>query len=189
MSQLLLKTIFYMVTGVIMASISWSTISHSRVTGDYVLAVILLGAMFFIVGMFIVDRCRPELSERDFHPRKLWKMPHITTNRGLWARVAFITLVSIGLYGILASMLVWTTTARPPFLIMLGALFLLRVPYLYWSMRGRYEQVAQEASSDHPLGSLVYRGEASVNRLVKVLGPSVMAVFGAVLAGFGFLLS
>ena len=179
-----------MTIGVILASISWSTISHSRVTGDYALAVILLGAMFFIVGMFVVDRCRPELSERDFHPSKLWKMPHATTNRGLWARVAFITLVGIGIYGILASVLVWTTTARPPFLIMLGALLLLRVSYLYWSMRGRYEQVAQDVNGDRPpLGSLVYRKEASVNRLVKVIGPSAMAVFGAVLAGFGFLLS
>ena len=70
MSQLLLKMIFYMTTGVIMASISWSTISHASVTGDYILAIILLGAMFFIVGMFIVDRCQPELSERDFHPTK-----------------------------------------------------------------------------------------------------------------------
>ena len=83
MPQLVLKMIFYLTTGVILASISWSTISHSRVTGDYVLAIILLGAMFFIVGMFIVDRCRPELSHRDLHPSKLWKMPYVTTSRAL----------------------------------------------------------------------------------------------------------
>ena len=96
MSQLLLKMIFYMTTGVIMANISWSTISHASVTGDYVLAIILLGAMFFIVGMFIVDRCQPELSERDFHPTKPWKTPYVTTRRGLWKRVAFITLFWLG---------------------------------------------------------------------------------------------
>lgn len=189
MPQLVLKMIFYLTTGVILASISWSTISHSRVTGDYVLAIILLGAMFFIVGMFIVDRCRPELSHRDLHPSKLWKMPYVTTSRGIWVRVSFITLMSLALYSILGSVLVWTTTARPPFLIMLGALFLLRVPYLYWSMRGRYALASGASGANRPIESLVYRGEASVNRLVKVLGPTVMAVFGAVLAGFGFLIS
>ena len=55
MSQLLLKMIFYLTTGVILASISWSTISHSKVTGDYVLEIILLGAMFFIVAMYAVS--------------------------------------------------------------------------------------------------------------------------------------
>ena len=54
-SQLLLKMIFYLTTGVILASISWSTISHSRVTGDYVLGIILLGAMFFMVAMYAVS--------------------------------------------------------------------------------------------------------------------------------------
>ena len=189
MSQLLLKMIFYMTTGVIMASISWSTISHASVTGDYILAIILLGAMFFIVGMFIVDRCQPELSERDFHPTKPWKTPYVTTRRGLWTRVAFITLLSIALYGILGFALVWTTTARPPFLIMLGTLFLLRVPHLYWSMRGRYEMVSEESVHSYARGSLVYLGQSNVGRLVKLVGPSAMAVFGAVLAGFGFILT
>ena len=96
-------------------------------------------------------------------------------------------------------MLVWTTTARPPFLDsmlddygrppFLIMLFLLRVPYLYWSMRGRYALASGASGANRPIESLVYRGEASVNRLVKVLGPTVMAVFGAVLAGFGFLIS
>ena len=57
-SQLLLKMIFYLTAGVILASISWSTISHSRVTRDYALTIILLGAMFFIVGMFAVSSRR-----------------------------------------------------------------------------------------------------------------------------------
>ena len=189
MSQLLLKMIFYMTTGAIMASISWSTISHARITGDYVLAVILLGAMFFIVGMFIVDRCRPELSERDFHPNKLWKIPYVTTTKGLWTRVAFITFLSMALYGILGSVLVWTTTARPPFLIMLGTLFLLRVPHLYWSMRGRYEMMDEESDPSYAPGSLVYLGQSNVSRLVKMIGPSALAAFGAILAGFGFILT
>lgn len=154
-----------------MAGISWSTISHSNVTGDYVLAIILLGAMFFIVGMFIVDRCQPELSERDFHPTKLWKTPYVTTRRGLWKRVAFITLFSLALYGILGFALVLTTTARPPFLMMLGTLFLLRVPHLYWSMRGRYAMVGEESGSDYTPGSLVYLGQSNVGRLVKLVGP------------------
>ena len=47
--------IFYLTTGVILASISWSTISHSKVTGDYALTIILLGAMFFIVAMYAVS--------------------------------------------------------------------------------------------------------------------------------------
>ena len=96
----------------------------------------------------------------------------------IWVRVSFITLMSLALYSILGSVLVWTTTARPPFLIMLGALFLLRVPYLYWSMRGRYALASGASGANRPIESLVYRGEASVNRLVKVLGPTVMAVFG-----------
>ena len=172
-----------------MASISWSTISHASVTGDYILAIILLGAMFFIVGMFIVDRCQPELSERDFHPTKPWKTPYVTTRRGLWKRVAFITLLSIAFYGILGFALVWTTTARPPFLIMLGTLFLLRVPHLYWSMRGRYEIVDEASGHSYAPGSLVYLGQSNVARLVKLVGPSAMAVFGAGLAGFGFILT
>ena len=77
MSQLSLKMIFYMTTGVIMASVSWSMISHASVTGDYVLAIILLGAMFFVIWMFIVDRCQPELSERDSHPIKPWKTLYV----------------------------------------------------------------------------------------------------------------
>lgn len=187
MSQLLLKVIFYMTTGVIMASISWSTISHARVTGDYVLAIILLGAMFFIVGMFIVDRCQPKLSERDFHPVKPWKTPYVTTRGGLWKRVAFITLLSMALYSVLSFALVWMTTARPPFLIMLGTLFLLRVPHLYWSMRGRYEMVGEESCHSYAPGSLVYLGQSNVGRFVKLIGHVAMAIFGAVLAGFGII--
>jgi hypothetical protein len=45
----LVRIFFYLIAGIILASISWSTIEHSAVTGDYVLSVILLGMMFFIV--------------------------------------------------------------------------------------------------------------------------------------------
>ena len=31
-----------MITGLVLSSISWSTISHSAVTGDYVLSFVLL---------------------------------------------------------------------------------------------------------------------------------------------------
>ena len=73
--------------------------------------------------------------------------------------------------------------------MMLETLFLLRVPHLYWSMRGRYEMVGEESGGDYAPGSLVYLGQSNVGRLVKLVGPSAMAVFGAGLAGFGFILT
>ena len=92
LTQTFLKLSFYLVAGVLLSSITWSTLSHSAVTGDYVISVILLAMMFFIVGKFLVDRWQPEHGPEDFHPRKLWKMPPETTIAGLWSRVAFSTL-------------------------------------------------------------------------------------------------
>ena len=45
MGQQFLRTLFYLVSGSVLASITWSTIEHSAVTGDYILSVILLGMM------------------------------------------------------------------------------------------------------------------------------------------------
>ena len=47
---------FYLVTGVLLSSITWSALSHSAVTGDYALSVILLGMTFHVTGKFFVDR-------------------------------------------------------------------------------------------------------------------------------------
>ena len=52
----LLRMGFYVIAGTILASITWSTIGHWAVTGDYILSAILLGMMFFIIGQFFVDR-------------------------------------------------------------------------------------------------------------------------------------
>ena len=76
MGPLFLRLIFYMITGALLALISWSTISHSAVTGDYALSLLLMVMMFCIVGQFFVDRLRPEVAPKDFHSTRLWKMPH-----------------------------------------------------------------------------------------------------------------
>ncbi len=47
---MLLKMVYYAIAGVLLSSISWSTISHSAVTGDYLLSFILVGMMFYVVG-------------------------------------------------------------------------------------------------------------------------------------------
>ena len=130
MIQALLKLSFYLVTGVILSAITWGTLSHSAVTGDYALSVILLVMMFFIVGKFFVDRWQPEHGPKDFHSSKLWKMPRATTSAGLWLRVGFSTAAHVTAYAVLASILVLTTTARFPFMILLGSLFILRIPHL-----------------------------------------------------------
>ena len=181
--QLLLKMAFYLIAGVLLASITWSTIEHSRVTGDYILSVILLSMMFFIVGKFCVDRWRPEYGDGDFHPTRLWKTPRETTRAGLWLRVGFRTLASVVIYGVLASLLVLTTTARPSFMILLGTLFLLRAPHMYWSMRGRYE-VDQEANCRRVLR---YEGGSRMDRRAKWLTPIGMASLGVVIAAVGIL--
>ena len=175
---------FYLATGSVLASISWSTIEHSAVTGDYVLSVILLGMMFFIIGQFFVDRWRPEYYDSDFHPTRLWKTPRETTRSGLWLRVGFRTLAGVGIFSVLAGVLVLTTTARPAFMVLLGALFVLRIPHLYWSMRSRYEE-ARDAEGVE----LHYRGGSELSRRTIWLTPTLMAGAGAVLATLGTLFS
>lgn len=184
-----LRIIFYTLTGLVLSSISWGTISHSAVTGDYVLAFILLGMMFYVVGKFFVDRWRPSDSPQDLHDTKPWKLPHTTTPAGLWLRVGFNTLFNISAYSALACLLVITTTAHPVFMIMLGSLFLLRMPHLYWSMRGRYERVPVTISSNGIRNILKYRGGTQIDRKTRWLIPIGMAIVGATLAGAALLLS
>ena len=154
-------------------------------TGDYVLSFILLGMMFYVLGQFCVDRWRPEDGPQDFHATKLWKIPQTTTPRGLWLRVGVNTLLSILAYSALASLLVLTTTAQPAFMALLGALFLLRIPHLYWSMRGRYEQASIANSTNGSRSVLTYRGGSQMDRKARWLIPIAMAIVGAVLAGAG----
>ena len=181
---MLVRTLFYLAAGSILASITWSTIEHSAVTGDYLLSVILLGMMFFIIGQFFVDRWRPEYGPGDFHPTKLWKMPRETSRSGLWLRVGFRTLTGVAIFSGLATLLVLLTTARPAFMVLLGALFLLRIPHLYWSMRSRYEEARDAEGAE-----LRYRGGSALSRSTIWLTPTLMAGAGAVLATLGALLS
>ena len=184
MMQTFLRTFFYLIAGTVLASISWSTMEHSAVTGDYILSVILLGMMFFIIGQFFVDRWRPEYSDSDFHPTRLWKTPRETTRPGLWLRVGFRTLAGVAVFSALAALLVLLTTARPAFMVLLGALFLLRIPHLYWSMRSRYEETRDGEGAE-----LRYRGGSELSRRTIWLAPTLMAGAGAVLASVGALLS
>ena len=142
---------FYAIAGALLSLITWSTFSHSEVTGDYLLSFILLGMMFYVIGQFYVDWWRPEDGPQDFHPSKLLKTPKRTSCGSLWLRVGFRILMSIGAYTIFASLLVVSTTARPVFMILLGMLFLLRMPHLYWSMRSRFRQVATRQSAEKGL--------------------------------------
>ncbi|MCY4652309.1 MAG: hypothetical protein OXC95_04005 [Dehalococcoidia bacterium] len=183
MGPLFLRLIFYMVTGVLLASISWSTISHSAVTGDYLLSFILLGMMFYVVGQFFVDRLRPEVAPHDFHDTLPWKTPHRTTMGGLWLRVGFNTLLNIAIYTALAFALILLTTARPAFMVLLGTLFVIRIPHLYWSMRGRYDSVTDSESA-----VLQYRGGSQTDRRTRWLLPIGMAGLGSAVAAIGMLL-
>ncbi|MCY3544970.1 MAG: hypothetical protein OXH22_13180 [Chloroflexi bacterium] len=185
MSQALLKLSFYLVTGVILSAITWGTLSHSAVTGDYALSVVLLGMMFYVAGKFFVDRWQPGHAPQDFHPTKLWKMPQATTGAGLWLRVGYSTAAHIAVYALLASILVLTTTARFPFMILLGSLFILRIPHLYWTMRGYYEA----ASSDGDDRQLRYKGGSSIHRRTRWLVPAAMAGVGGSLAAVALIVS
>ena len=187
LGQSLLKMAFYLITGVLLSSITWSALSHSAVTGDYLLAIILLGMMFYVAGKFFVDRWRPADGDQDFHATKLWKIPNETTRGGLWLRVAFSTAANIAVYTLLASLLVMTTTARPAFMVLLGALFLLRMPHLYWSMRGRYKQVRPFDGVGAPQPTLGYAGGSQMDRRARWLVPMGMACAGAGIAAIGFL--
>ena len=186
---LILRLTFYAVAGVLLASISWSTMAHSVVTGDYLLSFILLGMMFYIVGQFCVDRWRPEAGPQDFHATRLWKTPYRTTVKGLWLRVCFITLVSVGIFTILAATLVLFTTAQPAFMILLGSLFFVRIPHLYWSMRGMYDKLPLMHASNHIAEILIYRGHSQLGRRARWLLPTGMAGLGIILAGVGVLVS
>lgn len=170
----------------LLASISWSAISHSSVTEDYLLSFILLGVMFYVIGQFFVDRLRPEVAPQDFHPTRLWKTPHTTTTGGLWLRIGFSSLLNLAIYTALASVLVLTTTAQPAFMALLGALFLLRIPHLYWSMRGRYERVTNSMSESRNV--LRYRGDSRMDRRTRWLLPIGMAALGSAVAAIGMLL-
>ena len=184
MSQIILKTTFCATTGVLLAFITWSAISDSAVTGGYILSIILLFMMFFVIGQFFVDRWRPKLNPTDFHPSKPWKTPSETTHLGLWVRVGFITLTSVAVYTALAFLLVMTTTARPAFMLLLGTLFLPRIPHLYWRPRGQYE-----SAPDVHGRRLKYRRSSEIDRRARWLAPIAMAGVGAVIASIGMALS
>ena len=189
MSQLFLKMSFYLVTGVLLSSITWSTLAHSAVTGDYILSVILLGMMFYVAGQFFIDRWMPEDGQQDFHATKLWKIPRTTTRSGLWLRVGFSTAANIAVYTVIASLLLLATTAQPAFLVLLGALFLLRMPHLYWSMRSRYERVHSAEGAEASRTLLHYAGGSRLNRSARWLLPAGMACAGAGIAAIGTLVA
>lgn len=185
MTQAFLRLSFYLVAGVLLSFITWSTLSHSAVTGDYALSVILLVMMFYVAGKFFVDRWQPEHGQQDFHYTKLWKIPHETTRSGLWLRVGFSTVAHLAVYAALSSILVLTTTARFPFMILLGSLFVLRIPHLYWTMRGYY----QAASHDGDDGQLRYKGGSSIHRRTRWMVPTAMAGVGGSLAAVALVVS
>ena len=188
MTQTFLKMGFYVMVGTILAAISWSSIKHSIVTRDYILGIIVMGMMFFIIGKFFVDRWRPVLGSKDFHPSRPWKIPYMTTPGGIWLRVGFITVVSICVFAVLASILVLGTTAQTPFMALLGSLLVLRIPHLYWSMRGRYEVMQTENAVGTIQSVLRYRGGSELHGRAFWLIPTLMAVLGALVATVGVLL-
>ena len=183
------RNLFYLFAGFILATITWSAIKHSAVTDDPVLAIALLAMMFFIVGKFFVDRWRPEYSDKDFHPNKIWKMPYTTTRNGLWLRVGFNTLMGVTVYTALSTLLILTTTAQPEFMVLLGVLLILRIPHLYWSMRGRYERIDAEDASVATSAILRYRGGSEMHRRAFLLTPTLMSTAGVALAAVGVLLN
>ena len=172
MGQPVLRMFFYLIAGSILASISWGSIEHSVVTGDHVLAVFVMGMMFFIVGKFFVDRWRPVYGPDAFHPDRIWKIPQTATCRQLWYRVGFSTFVGTTAFTVIASVLVLTTTAEPPFMILLGLLLALRVPYLYWSMRSRYGVIPIEAQKGVAKPVLQYKGGAGLHGVTFWLVPA-----------------
>ena len=105
MTQTCLKMRFYMVAGILLASITWSSIEHSVVSGDDTLGIVVMGLMFFIIGKFFVDRWRPVYGADAFHPDRLWKIPQMATRRELWYRVGFSTFVGATTFTSTASVL------------------------------------------------------------------------------------
>ena len=185
MTQTFLKAGFYTVAGTLLASISWGSIEHSVVTGNHVLAVFVMGMMFFIIGKFFVDRWRPVYGPDAFHPDRLWKMPQTATPRELWYRVGFSTFVGITAFTVIAAVLVLTTTAEPPFMVLLGSLLALRIPYLYWSMRSRYEPITNECQKGIGQTELRYSGGSGLHGAAFWLVPALMASVGALTAIVG----
>ena len=171
MTEILPKLTFYTGSGIILASISWGSIKHSVVTGDDTLGIVVMAMMFFIVGKFFVDRWRPAYGPDAFHPDRLWKIPETATRRELWYRVGFSTFVGATTFMVIASGLVLTTTAEPPFMILLGSLLLLRIPYLYWSMRSRYEPVTIERRDGIVQPELRYKGGSGLHGGDFLAGP------------------
>lgn len=188
MTQISLKMTFYVIAGTVLASVSWGSINHSVVTGDYVLAVIVMGMMFFIVGKFFVDRWRPAHGPDAFHPDRPWKIPYTTTRRGLWLRVGFSTSLGVCIFAIIASVLVLSTTAQPPFMVLLGLLLVLRIPHLYWSLRSRYEVMPAEVSARDVVPVLRYKGGSELNGVAFWLVPVLLSSVGALLAILGVLI-
>ena len=84
----------------------------------------------------------------------------------MWFRVGFNTLLNIAIYIALASALILLTTARPAFMVLLGALFLVRVPHLYWSIRGRYDSVANYGD----MIAFLYPADPSREFVKRVIG-------------------
>ena len=185
MSQPVLRMFFYLIAGSILAFITWGSVEHSVVTGDHILAIIVMGMMFFIVGKFFVDRWRPVYGPDAFHPDRLWKMPQTATRRELWYRVGFSTFVGATTFTVIASGLVLTTTAEPPFMILLGSLLALRIPYLYWSMRSRYEPITNERGNGIDQPELRYKGGSGLHGATFWLIPALMASLGTLIAVIG----
>ena len=182
------RVLFYLLAGFVLASISWSAINHSSVTNDPILAIALMGLLFFIVGSFFVDRWRPEFGDKQFHPNKLWKMPYLTTCSDLWLRVGFKTIAGLIVHAILSTLLLMTTTAEPEFMVLLGSFFIVRIPHLYWSMRGRYERIENIDDAGATRHELQYRGGSGMDRRTFWLFPTLMSFVGVVLAFVGVLL-
>lgn len=157
-------------------------------TNDPILAIALMAMLFFIVGSFFVDRWRPELDDKHFHPSKLWKIPNLTTSNGLWLKVGFKTIAGLIVHVILATLLLLTTTAEPEFMVLLGSFFIVRIPYLYWSMRGRYERIENTDDAGATRHELRYRGGSGMGRRTFWLFPTLMSFAGVVLAFVGVLL-
>ena len=185
MTQTFLKTGFYMIAGTLLASISWGSIEHSVVTSDHALAVFVMGMMFFIIGKFFVDRWRPVYGLDAFHPDRLWKIPQTATRRELWYRVGFSTFVGTITFTVIAAVLVLSTTAEPPFMILLGSLLVLRIPYLYWSMRNRYEIITFECQNGLDQPALRYKGGSGLHGMAFWLVPAIMSLAGALIALVG----
>lgn len=126
---------------------------------------------------------------KDFHPSKLWKMPRATANGGLWLRVGFSTMPGLFVYAALAAALVLATTVQPMFMVLLGMLLVLRIPHLYWSMRGRYELTQITDKSGITRSVLHYTSGSSMRSHAFWLTPTLVSAAGGALPAAGVLLN